>query len=94
MLRDLIVAKKPRFGHPDLLVSRIKRDERYVTSVEKILEKTWTNPFCSDPVDLVSISTRLEEPLALEVAKRARRLMLLVLRNWRKKQGFMNQHQS
>ena len=59
-LRDLLAAQKPRFGHPNLKVSRIKRDERNVTSVVEMLENTWGNPFCSDPADLVSISTGIE----------------------------------
>jgi hypothetical protein len=62
-LRHLIAMQKPRFGHADLQNPRIKRDESDVTSIAEMLENTWTNPFCGDPTDLVSISTGLVAPL-------------------------------
>lgn len=38
-LRDLIVAQKPRFGHPDIQESRIKRVERDVLPIVEMLEE-------------------------------------------------------
>lgn len=58
-LRELISVQKPRLGHSDLQASRINRDENDVSAILELLESTWTNPFCGDAMDLLSISTGL-----------------------------------
>ena len=57
-LRTLVSAcTQTGLGHTDLQTSRIKRDESDVTAIEDMLENNWTNPFSTQPSDLVNIST-------------------------------------
>lgn len=57
-LRHQISSQIPgKVSHPDLGKARIKRDESDVASLVDLMDNNWTNPFGSDPSDLVSIST-------------------------------------
>jgi hypothetical protein len=70
-LRDMIALQKPKFDHADLHNTRIQRDEKDVKAIVELLDSTWTNPFSSDPSDLMSISTGLQAPpdLAADLLK-------------------------
>ena len=46
-----------KVSHADLGKARIKKDESDVACLVDLMENNWTNPFGSDPSDLVSIST-------------------------------------
>ena len=60
LLRDAL-GSNTSFGHPDLTVSRKKRDENDVTSLVDMLHGNWTNPFCV-PSELTSLSTGILAP--------------------------------
>ena len=62
LLRDAVgTSKSTKFHHPDLSISRIKRDERDVISLMELLESSWVNPF-SESEDLLSIPTGIAPP--------------------------------
>ena len=66
-LRDMVDQTESETSHPDLQVSRIKRDVADVESVVQLLETSWLNPFSPDNQELVSLSTAVAAPA--DVAK-------------------------
>ena len=46
-----------KVSHADLGKARTKREESDVACLVDLIDNNWTNPFGSDPSDLVSIST-------------------------------------
>ena len=61
-LREMIDLQSPNLCNADLGASRTKRDEAGVQSIQELLENNWTNPFHSDPSDLVNRATGTTAP--------------------------------
>lgn len=56
-LRTMIGCSSGGSNHADLAPSRMRKDEAAVESVVNLLEDTWTNPFDTNPIDLINLST-------------------------------------
>ena len=64
-LRNMIDDNKSSFDHPDLRISRIRKDERDVKLLLEMLENHYRDPFGFDAGDLCSLSTgAVQTPLA------------------------------
>ena len=59
--------KTGRLGHSDLSKARISKDEESVQLLVDLMSETWTNPFSSDPSELISISTGASAPPEISV---------------------------
>ena len=59
--------KTGRLGHSDLSKARISKDEESVQLLVDLMSETWTNPFSSDPFELISISTGASAPPEISV---------------------------
>ena len=66
-LRDVIGLGGSKLAHPDLLKSRIRKDEAGVESLVYPMENSWLNPMCPEETELVSLSIGTVAPA--DVAK-------------------------
>ena len=66
-LRDVIGLGSSKLAHPDLQMSRIRKDEADVESLVDLMENSWLNPMCPKETELVSLSTGTVAPT--DVAK-------------------------
>ena len=61
-LRQMVQTSSNGSKHPDLSISRIKRDEGDVHSILEMLTTTWIYPFVKPGQDLCSLSTGASPP--------------------------------
>ena len=61
-LRRMVGRGMSHLSHPDLLISRITKDEADAQSIKKLLEDDWTNPSDQNETEFVSISTGILSP--------------------------------
>ena len=61
-LRQMVQTSSNGSKHPDLSISRIKRDEADVHSILEMLTTIWINPFVKPGQDLCSLSTGASPP--------------------------------
>jgi len=61
-LRNMTQVGNSELSHVDLTPSRIQKDEKAVQSLVELMENNWTNPFGSEPTELVSLSTGATAP--------------------------------
>ena len=62
-LRNMVGRKSSRhFNHPDLHLSRKKKDEADVRALEGLMENTWVNPLSHDETELFNLSTVILAP--------------------------------
>ena len=60
LLRNMLGIGHTQFTHPDLIQSRIRKDERDVVSLMDMLQNNWTNPFTNS--QLISLSSGMLAP--------------------------------
>ena len=62
-LRDMVSRNSSQhFNHPDLQLTRIRKDETDVRSFVELMENSWINPLSNDETELVNLSTGILAP--------------------------------
>ena len=56
-LRQMTQSLGSKFNHPDLSISRIKREEEDIKSIQEMFISVCTNPFVLDGLELCNLST-------------------------------------
>lgn len=66
-LRQMLSLDDSGISHSDLMKPRIQKDEADVVSVLDMLESSWVNPFSTEKLEIVSLSTAASAPDKIEL---------------------------
>ena len=57
-LREMVGQGRSKFSHPDLQLTRIKKDADQVATLVDILERNWINPFDNGQTEFINLASR------------------------------------